>query len=289
VKLRPGAPPVIAELTREDILTAAREAAAQSGASVLSRKEFERLTKISQYHIYKHFPGGGWSEVVQLAGLNQHPLHREPITDEELLSEFHAVVSDLGRIPTWHQFSSRAAYSAETVSKRFRGLSGTRERYRVWLQQHDPDSPFLDELKPKRQDQTTPRSVGPRLASGESIRWPKGIGIQYGPPMSFRGLRHAPVNEQGVVYLFGMVSTELGFLVEAIHGSFPDCIAKRSVDAKGDRWQQVLIEFEYRSGNFREHNHDVSACDVIVCWQHDWPECPLEVVELSTVIRDLPD
>ena len=29
------------------------------------------------------------------------------------------------------------------------------------------------------------------------------------------------------------------------------------------------------------------ACDLIVCWRHNWPECPenLEVLELSTVVR----
>lgn len=278
----------MADLTREHILSAARGAAARSNDLVLLRKDFEWFTKISQYHIYKHFPDGGWSEVLRLAGLNQHPVHHEPITDEDLLLEFHAVVSELGRIPTWAQFSSRSAYSADTLRKRFRGFSGTRDRYRIWLAQHEPNSPFLNELKPKRGDQITPQSIQPDLAFGGNVRWPKRGGIQYGPPMNFRGLRHAPVNEQGVVYLFGMVSTELGFLVEAIHGPFPDCIAKRSIDGKGTRWQQVLIEFEYRSANFLDHNHDASRCDVIVCWQHDWPDCPLEIVELSTVIQYLP-
>jgi len=29
--------------------------------------------------------------------------------------------------------------------------------------------------------------------------------------------------EQGVVYLFGMVSRELGFYIEAVQQGFPDC------------------------------------------------------------------
>jgi hypothetical protein len=32
----------------------------------------------------------------------------------------------------------------------------------------------------------------------------------YGQPLDFRGLRHEPVNEQGVVLLFGLVAKELG-------------------------------------------------------------------------------
>jgi hypothetical protein len=27
--------------------------------------------------------------------------------------------------------------------------------------------------------------------------------------------------------------------------------------------------------------HDLKGCDMIVCWEHNWPECPLEVLELK--------
>lgn len=110
----------------------------------------------------------------------------------------------------------------------------------------------------------------------------------YGNPIDFRGLRHEPVNEDGVVFLFGMVARELGFLVEAVQAGFPDCEAKREVGA--GKWQGVRIEFEYESRNFREHHHPPDGCDVIVCWRHNWPECPrdLEVVELREKIKRLP-
>jgi hypothetical protein len=42
----------------------------------------------------------------------------------------------------------------------------------------------------------------------------------------------------------------------------------------------VRIEFEYRSRNFAAHRHDPGGCDPIVCWVHDWPDCPIEVLEL---------
>src|SRR6185295_17999391 len=53
----------------------------------------------------------------------------------------------------------------------------------------------------------------------------------YGNPIDFRGLRHEPVNEDGVVFLFGMVAKELGYMVEAVQAGFPDCEAKRQIDA----------------------------------------------------------
>lgn len=42
-----------------------------------------------------------------------------------------------------------------------------------------------------------------------------------GSPLNFRTLRHAPVNEQGVVFLFGVLANDLGFVVETIASAFP--------------------------------------------------------------------
>ncbi len=110
-------------------------------------------------------------------------------------------------------------------------------------------------------------------------------GPVFGAPLNFRGLRHAPINEQGVVYIFGMVSYELGFIVEALQSAFPDCEAKRHIGK--DRWQRVRIEFEFLSSNYRAHKHPLDGADVIVCWEHDWRDCPLEVIELRSAIVSL--
>jgi hypothetical protein len=52
---------------------------------------------------------------------------------------------------------------------------------------------------------------------------------------------HGPINESGVIYMFGTVSEKLGFAVMLIQTGFPDCLALRLVD--DDRWQLVRIEF----------------------------------------------
>lgn len=105
-----------------------------------------------------------------------------------------------------------------------------------------------------------------------------------GPPLDWLPMTNAPMNELGVVFLFGMVAAGLGFQVEALQGKFPDCEAKREV-AKG-KWQRSRIEFEYESKNFHLHGHDPKGCDVIVCWRHNWKGCPeeLEVIELCRLI-----
>jgi hypothetical protein len=36
------------------------------------------------------------------------------------------------------------------------------------------------------------------------------------------------------------------------------------------------------------HGHRIDDCDLIICWKHNWEEgCPVEVLELSTVIADI--
>jgi hypothetical protein len=102
-----------------------------------------------------------------------------------------------------------------------------------------------------------------------------------GEPFDRSPMTNAPVNELGVMVLFGMVAAGLGLQVESVQGKFPDCLAKRQV-APG-KWQHLRIEFEYESKNFKLHGHDPKGCDMIVCWRHNWKECPaeIEVVELS--------
>jgi hypothetical protein len=59
------------------------------------------------------------------------------------------------------------------------------------------------------------------------------------------------------------------------------------LEVEPGRWQRKLIEFENESRNFLAHGHKAAGCNMIVCWSHNWPECPLEVVELRTEVKGL--
>ncbi|HYY72448.1 MAG TPA: hypothetical protein VE778_02535, partial [Candidatus Bathyarchaeia archaeon] len=109
----------------------------------------------------------------------------------------------------------------------------------------------------------------------------------YGDPIHLQGFRNEPVNEHGVMILFGMLAKDLGFVIEAVQKEFPDCEARRQIVP--GRWQRVSIEFEFESKNFHSHGHPVNGCDLIVCWRHNWDQCPkhIEILELSTVIKSL--
>jgi len=274
------------ELTREHIIEKAKDIAARLGVEILRVPDFVRESGIPKHQIYSLFPEGGWSTVLSEAGLATGG-SGYTLEDDDLLNEFHRVVTDVGKIPTWNLFQSRGKISGDTIRKRFGGIQGTLKRYRLWLEENLPDSPVLQLISIKSRHEIPAPPEETVKKSRTTQIWDRTKGPEFGAPISFRGLTHAPINEQGVVYLFGMVSYELGFIVEAIQPSFPDCEAKRCVDSKRNRWQRVRIEFEYVSSNFRQHGHDPSQCDLIVCWEHDWHECPLEVLELRTVLNDL--
>lgn len=98
------------------------------------------------------------------------------------------------------------------------------------------------------------------------------------------GFTH-PHNENGVIFAFGrlyewiewvlarVLLEEERFDVLKFRTEYPDGELVR-----GDK--KVRIEFETYSGHFKQHSHNPEECDLIVCWIHDWTECPIKVLEL---------
>lgn len=116
---------------------------------------------------------------------------------------------------------------------------------------------------------------------------PRGRGPLTGEPINFRGIVYAPRNEAGVVLLFSKVMDDLGIIYESSPPSDFDMVG-RIQTAKG--YELKHFEFEYQSSNFKQHKHDATLVDYIVCWEHDWKNCPenIEVIELKELIKTLP-
>lgn len=245
---------------------------------------------MSEYQVLKHFVS--WREAVRAAGLDPHSTNL-PLEPSVLLQDWGEMVRRERRIPTRDQYRRAGHYSPSVFEKKFGPWSDIPSAFKAFAESH-PEWADVVALIPIEVDRTlSSPSHEPSSESGPAVvetgqRHAKlDNRPTYGNPIDFRGLRHEPVNEQGVVFLFGMVARELGYLVEAMQAGYPDCEAKRQVEV--GRWQRVRIEFEYESRNFRDHGHAPGGCDIIVCWRHTWEECPpnLEVVELSRVIRTL--
>jgi len=104
-----------------------------------------------------------------------------------------------------------------------------------------------------------------------------------GPRSQIPDLVYEPVNEQGVIFLFAKYHKELGIeYIEGIQQGFPDAFGRRKIGKT--EYEPVDIEFEFKSLDFKNHQHDPNQCDIIVCWEHNWPQCPIEVIELKSTL-----
>ncbi|NGZ96507.1 MAG: hypothetical protein CV089_10360 [Nitrospira sp. WS110] len=275
---------------KDALLNAIRKAAASNSNTRLTRQNFLKASGLKLADLFRHFPK--WFDALVAAGISVDP-YNQRIPPDDLLDDWGQITCSKGRIPTRNESKLEGSFSPTVFDRNFWSWSKIPESFRAFAlskpewadavellpSNREPSSPTPSQTVPTSGTRTSVIPRSPRLADRPT----------YGDPINFRGWRHEPVNEDGIVFLFGMVARELGFLVEAVQAGFPDCEAKCQI-APG-KWQRVRIEFEFESRNFREHGHPTDGCDIIVCWRHNWSECPadLEVVELASLISTLPD
>lgn len=272
---------------KERILQEIRRVSSSIAPKPLTRAVFKREGAISESKVRYYF--GSWNRAVEAAGLQPNPkgipvTGYKRLSEEELLEEIGNLWRNLGRRPTESMMNSSGKFSAKAYRRWGTFLSAVEGYIQKYGEPQilEENTPKKEKTIQKKDPVIIPKTFKP-LPTAQKKRT-----IIYGEPIDFRGLRYAPVNEQGVVYLFGLVSRELGFLIESIRTDFPDCEGKRCLNPEGTRWQHVRIEFEYKSSNFAEHGHDPEGCDLIVCWLHDWADAPIEVLELKSAISLLP-
>jgi len=281
--------------SKDEILNAIRHTASELGKRP-SRPAFIAHTGITEYQILTHFPS--WNSAIETAGLQPHTTNIQ-INDNTLIEDWGRIVRQLRQIPTRTQYRHNGAYSPGVFEHHFGPWSRLPDKFKEFAVDKPEWSDVLALLPIQRAEarptstnayapQTIPHKTDMSVPSSAIQKHSKmGDRQVYGNPIDFRGLRHEPVNENGVIFLFGIVAREIGYSVEAVQAGFPDCEAKRQIEA--GKWQRIHIEFEYESRNFRDHGHPTDRCDVIVCWRHNWSDCPqnIEVVELSEVIKQL--
>lgn len=206
---------------------------------------------------------------------------------EALLRDWAKVARKLKKLPTMVEYDRLGRYSQNPYTRRFGNWLQVPHGLKQFVEEQGHAEDWQDVLAMiAARERESSRKEKSLLAEGRA----RGARAQaerpmYGPFLRPYPLICGPVNEAGVIYLFGAMAERLGFVVMRIQSGFPDCEAMRLVEE--ERWQRERIEFEYESRNFLRHMHDANECDMIVCWKHNWPECPLEVVELRSEVERL--
>lgn len=269
-------------ISRKQIVDSLTALATELGRSP-SKIEFQARSGIKQRPLEMHFES--WNDA--LAAANLPPNIVKTNSAIELLDDWGTVTRALGRCPQYKEYQPQGKFGAAVFRRRFNSWPGVG---RAFYSQYIDEPQWQDVIEIIRVRES--RGIRPWLISPDFqiTRVAKAplsapTDITYGEPIDFELLRNAPVNEAGVVYLFGCMAHRLGFIVEAIQTNFPDCEAKRK-GADG-RLRRLRIEFEFESRNFLLHKHDTAACDVIVCWRDNWSDCPIEVIDLSKHVAAL--
>jgi hypothetical protein len=289
------------EETREELIAAIQRCAAEVGR-VPTMAEVRRATKLTKFAIRRHFTT--FEEALCACGLDpKGPGYL--ISEMALFLDWAGLVRKIGKVPTLTEYEMEGGYSVRPMRRLYKGwthlpagmLEFARENQLEgeWGDVLDVVSSYLAQAE--EQGRTSGQINGRyvKSANGKTDGGADEAGWRmqfredqpvYGTPLLPTPLSHSPMNELGVVFLFGAIARELGFMVMRIQAAFPDCEAMYQVGP--GRWQRVRIEFEFESRNFVQHMHEVEGCDLIVCWHHNWKNCPLEVLELKEVISVQP-
>jgi hypothetical protein len=170
---------------------------------------------MTEYQVLKHFTS--WREAVRAAGLEPHSTN-VPINPEVLLEDWGEFVRRVRRLPTRDQYRRDGTYSPGVFEKRFGPWSAVPSKFREFA---DGKPEWVDVVPLLPVENARPSiAASEPFASTQSDSAPSFTDGHryskledrptYGNPIDFRGLRHEPVNESGVVFLFWMVARELG-------------------------------------------------------------------------------
>jgi len=268
-------------MTKEELMTTIRECAEKIGHAP-SVPELQKATSITLRNIRRSF--GSYSGALEACGLTRRGAGYE-VSEKELFVEWATVVRNLRKVPTGAEWEMHGECSLTPLRRRFGTLAHVPQGMLEYARRAGLESAWKDVMDiTVAHLQGLPAPDGTFRAISCMPSKPGELRNQpiYGTPLIPWALTYAPTNEIGVVYLFGTVARELGYAITRLQTEFPDAEAMRQLDE--DRWQRVRIEFEFESRNFMAHYHKAEDCDLIVCWKHNWTECPLEVLELKSVV-----
>ena len=268
--------------TKEEVIAAIQECAAKLGRTP-TQPEMKEACGVNPRLYMRLF--GNFTKALEASGFEGRGAGYATRM-RELFMEWATMVRAMGQVPSLCEYELRSKFSVAPLRTRFGKWSHVTKGMVQYAVENNLSEEWADVLEIAKQhephlkkERSSFRLISistskPRLLNDRPL---------YGAPFMGRPMAFAPVNEMGVVYLFGTLAEKLGFIVTWIGTQYPDAEAFREVEP--ERWQRVRVEFEFQSRNFLQHFHDPDGCDLIVCWENNWEECPLEVLELKPVVE----
>jgi hypothetical protein len=271
-------------VTKEEMIAAIHECAARLGHAP-SSTELRKSANVHKYDVRKYF--GTHAKALDACGMEAGGAGYE-VKLKTLFLGWAEVVRELGKPPTMEEYDKRSKNSVRPLIRRAGSWTRVPLLMMEFAKREGLEGEFKDVLdiiaahyqlaraRNRTSGPTKDMLLRPRIMVDQPM---------YGEPLLDSPLMCAPINEMGVVLLFGGICRSLGFYVTRMQSEFPDCEALRRVER--DRCQLAKIEFEYESRNFLFHGHPITGCNLIVCWSHNWLDCPIEVLELKSLVGRL--
>lgn len=274
-------------MNKEEIIAAIKECTEKLG-HVPSYPELQVTMQVSKRAIRKHF--GTYTEALAACGLERHGAGYE-LSRQTLFLDWARLTRELGKVPRISDYERHGRFSVSPMMRCFGNWKQLAEGMWEFAKKEGLEGEWEDVFKlvalhlepgeaDGRRSRPANREFGdlfkPRLFEHQPI---------YGTPLAHDVMCYAPTNENGVICLFGAMAKELGFKILRLQSECPDCEAL--VEVAPGRWQRIRIEFEYESRNFLAHAHSLDSCDLIVCWEHNWKNSPVPVLELKSALERL--
>jgi hypothetical protein len=261
-------------MTREEVIAAIQDCTEKLGR-VPNRMELAKQTGLSRHDVNRYF--GNYMLALKECGLEKTGGGMK-VEVERLFQDWTRVARMRKKLPTVFEFERESRYSVRPFRRLFGKWSNVAEGMKRYALERGLSNDWQDVME-LIDGEGKGQADGQREAGGRTGARILADRAVYGRLLRPSPLVCAPVNEAGVIFLFGAMAEQMGFQMLRIQAEYPDGEALRTMAE--NRLQRVKIEFEYESRNFLRHNHDAAFCDLIVCWEDNWPDSPLEVIELK--------
>ena len=276
-------------MTKEEILKAIKECAKELGRAP-SLGELAKMKRVAKASVYRKF--GKYQDALATCGLERTgPGYQTDLRDVFL--DWARLARRLGKLPTMGDYEAHAKFSIQPLLRRYGIWAHVPAGMAEYIREQKLEREWADVLVIIGRGRTSVRGKVPRPEPRRAkLREDEPV---YGAALTLGPMAFAPTCENAVLFLFGAVAERLGFVVLKIQSKYPDCEAMREV--RPGVLQRKRIEFELQSKNYVKHGHPLSpprakrpgggSPDILVCWEHNWEKCPIEVIELKQVMEEM--